>query len=141
MSNPYTWRTPKTDWVGTDYFTEVDWVRIVENVAYVAYELNIEYTPNIDVSDGRTILSSADRNIVTDMIEQLWATLCISENRGYVAPRVDYGSAWNSRDLNVIESMTQLAKDIGVDHIRDNYIYNYCGDEIICGDVVSVGLL
>ena len=137
----YTWRTPKTDWIGTDYFTETDWVRISENIAYVAEELEIEFTPQLDVSDGRTILSSADRNAVLTALEEVWAAVCASDNRRYVAPRIDYGSPWNSQDLNTIEDMTLIAKEIAIDHTRYNYVVNYAGDEIICGDTVSVGLL
>ena len=91
------WITPKTDWVGTDTFNASDWLRIVGNVKYIADSLSIAYTPFTSVTDGQTLLTSKNRNDVTDMIEKLYSALYSSWNRGYVVPRVDYGSTWNSR--------------------------------------------
>lgn len=135
------WTTPKTDWVGTDYFRAEDWTRITGNTAYLCEALYISFTPRENVSDGRSLLSSADRNTVTDAIEKIYAKINASFNRGYVAPRVDYGSAWNSTDLNIIEKLLLDAKELCIDHTTNNYVYYHAGDEIICGDTISVGLL
>lgn len=134
------WTTPKTNWVGTDTFNASDWLRIVGNVKYIADELSIAYTPFTSVTDGQTLLTSADRNVVTDMIETFYAELNSSWNRGYVARRVDYGSTWNSRDLNIIESMLLSLKE-QIDGQISGDVVNYTGEEISCGDKMSVGLL
>lgn len=135
-----TWTTPKTDWQGTDYFTAADWLRIVGNVEYIADALSIAYTPYTTVTDGATLLSSTDRNAVTDLLEQIYASISASWNRGYVAPRVDYGSAWNSKDLNNIENMLLGIKE-QIDGTISNLVEYYAGDELICGDTLSLGLL
>lgn len=134
------WTTPKTDWEGTDYFTADDWLRIVGNVKYIADELSLTYTPYTAVTDGHTLLTSADRNAVTNMLEQIYATLYASWNRGYVFPRVNYGSTWNSKDLNSIESMIRDLKK-HLDGELTNKVTYYADDEIYCGDNISVGLL
>ena len=134
------WITPKTDWVGTDYFTATDWNRISENTQYICLALHIPFTPNLG-TDGRTILSSADRNEVTDALEKIYAQIGASFNRHYVIPRIDYGSAWNSEDLNAIEDLLLQAKEMAIDHTKDNRVFYYTGDEVICGDTISVGLL
>lgn len=134
-----TWTTPKTNWVGTDYFTATDWLRIVGNVEYIADDLGIAYTPYTVVSDGQTLLTASDRNTVTDMLETLYSALNASWERGYVAPRIDYGSPWNSRDLNIIENMLLNMKE-QIDGTISNTV-EYYSDEIVCGDTISVGLL
>lgn len=133
------WRTPKTNWQGTDRFRTVDWTRIVGNLKYLADAASIAYTPYDDVEVG-TVLTSADYNVVTDLLEELCVALNASFNRGYVAPRVDYGSTWNSRDLNIIESIMLGLKAL-VDGTATDTIEYYAGDEIVCGDNISVGLL
>ena len=134
-----TWTTPKTNWEGTDYFMAADWLRIVGNVEYIADALGIAYTPFTTVTDKQTVLTSQDRNDVTDMLETLYAALNASWNRGYVLPRVDYGSAWNSRDLNIIENML-LNMKAQLDGTLSNTV-EYYTEEIYCGDTISVGLL
>lgn len=134
-----TWTTPKTDWQGSDYFMAADWLRIVGNVEYIADSLGVAYTPFTAVTDGQTLLTSQDRNNVTDMLEQLYIALNASWNRGYVLPRVDYGSAWNSKDLNIIENMLLNMKD-QIDGTLSETV-EYYTDEIACGDSISVGLL
>ena len=134
------WTTPKTDWVGTDTFNASDWLRIVGNVKYLADALSIAYTPFTSVTDGQTLLTSKNRNDVTDMLDTIYASLGASWERGYVAPRVDYGSTWNSRDLNIIESMLLKLKK-HIDGSLDSLVEYYCGEEIYCGDTISVGLL
>ena len=134
------WTTPKTDWVGTDRFYASDWLRIVGNVKYIADIVGVAYTPYTAVTNGQTVLSSSDRNVVTDTIEQIYASLNSSWNRGYVFPRKDYGSTWNSKDLNIIESLLLNMKE-QIDGTLDDTVIYYAGDEIICGDVLSVGLL
>lgn len=134
-----TWTTPKTNWVGTDYFYRGDWLRIVGNVEYIADILGVEFYPYTAVYNGRTLLKARERNYVTNTLETLYATLNASWERGYVAPRVDYGSPWNSRDLNIIESMLLNMKE-QIDGTVSNTV-EYYSDEIICGDTISVGLL
>lgn len=134
-----TWTTPKTNWVGTDYFTVADWLRIAENTEYIADQLGITFYPFVSVSDGQTLLTAKDRNDITNMLETLYAALNASWERGYVAPRIDYGSPWNSRDLNIIESMLLNMKK-QIDGTVSNTV-EYYSDEIICGDTISVGLL
>lgn len=134
-----TWTTPKTDWQGSDYFMAADWLRIVGNVEYIADSLGIAYTPFTAVTDGQTLLTSQDRNNVTDMLETLYIALNASWNRGYVAPRVSYGSAWNSKDLNIIENMLLSMKGQLDGELSDKV--EYYTDEIFCGDSISVGLL
>ena len=136
------WITPKTDWVGTDTFNASDWLRIVGNVKYIADSLSIAYTPFTSVTDGQTLLTSKNRNDVTDMIEKLYAALYSSWNRGYVVPRVDYGSTWNSRDLNAIETLLQDMKK-QIDGELSSKVDYYSGDEIYCrwGSDISIGLL
>lgn len=134
------WSTPKTDWKGTDYFTSTDWLRIVNNLKYIADSVGVAYTPYTSVVNGQTVLSSSDRNVVTDTIEKIYAKLNSSWNRGYVFSRKDYGSTWDSRDLNAIESLLLNLKE-QIDGTIDNKVVYYAGDEIICGDVLSVGLL
>ena len=136
------WITPKTTWVGTDPFTAADWLRIVGNVEYLATAMSIPFTPYTSVTDGETLITSKQRNDVTDMIETLYATLYSSWNRGFVMPRVDYGSAWNSKDLNNIENtLLYLKKQIDGD-ISGNATL-YAGDEFTCrwGENISLGLL
>lgn len=136
------WTTPKTDWKGTDTFNASDWLRIVNNVKYLADELEIAYTPFTSVTDGVTLLTSKNRNDVTNKIEEIYAYLSSSWNRGYVAPREDYGSAWNSKNLNNIENtLLYLKKQIDGD-ISGNATL-YAGDEFTCrwGENISLGLL
>ena len=134
------WITPKTDWVGTDTFNASDWLRIVGNVKYIADSLSIAYTPFTSVTDGQTLLTSKNRNDVTDMIEKLYAALYSSWNRGYVVPRVDYGSTWNSRDLNIIESLIRDMRS-QIDGYLKPTVYYYTGDEKYSGSALSIGLL
>lgn len=134
------WITPKTDWKGTDTFNASDWLRIVGNVKYIADELSVAYTPFTSVTDGQTLLTSKNRNDVTEMIETLYAKLSSSWNRGYVVPRVDYGSSWNSRDLNIIEALIRnLQKQI--DGELTKRVEYFAGNEIKCGDNLSSDLL
>ena len=133
------WTTPKTDWTGTDYFTHNDWLRIVQNLEFIADDLGIPYVPYTAVSKG-TVLTSADRNTVSNMVEQIYSYLHSSWNRGYVFPRVDYGSAWNSKDLNNIETLIlNLKKQI--DGEINGSVEYFTGEEVNCGDDISVGLL
>lgn len=134
------WITPKTDWKGTDTFKASDWLRIVENVKYIADSLSVAYTPFTSVTDGQTLLTSKNRNDVTDMIEKLYAELSSSWNRGYVVPRVDYGSTWNSKDLNIIEALIRNLKR-QIDGELSNKVKYYAGNEIKCNDTISSGLL
>lgn len=134
------WITPKTTWVGTDPFTAADWLRIVGNVEYLATAMSIPFTPYTSVTDGETLITSKQRNDVTDMIETLYATLYSSWNRGYVMPRVDYGSAWNSKDLNYIEALIRNLKR-QIDGELSKKVDYYCGEEIKCGENISLGLL
>lgn len=134
------WITPKTDWKGTDTFNASDWLRIVGNVKYIADELYLAYTPYTSVTDGQTLLTSKNRNDVTEMIEKLYSKLSSSWNRGYVVPRVDYGSTWNSKDLNIIESLI-LNLQRQIDGELTKKVEYYSGNEIVCGDNISGGLL
>lgn len=134
-----TWTTPKTNWVGTDYFTAADWLRIVRNVEYIADILGVEFYPYTAVYDHRTLLKARERNYVTNTLETLYVALNASWERGCVAPRVDYGSPWNSRDLNIIENMLLNMKE-QIDGTISNTV-EYYSDEIVCGDTISVGLL
>ena len=134
------WITPKTTWVGTDPFTAADWLRIVGNVEYLATAMSIPFTPYTSVTDGETLITSKQRNDVTDMIETLYATLYSSWNRGFVMPRIDYGSAWNSKDLNIIEALIRNLKR-QLDGELSSKVDYYCGKEIRCGDNISCGLL
>ena len=135
-----TWTTPKTDWQGTDSFHTQDWHRITGNVEYICDELSIA-CPTFNPAQVRnTLLTSTERNEVTDTLALIYKTLNASWNRGIVAPRVDYGSAWNSKDLNNIEEFLLNAKAQIDGEISDAVIY-YSGDEIYCGDTISVGLL
>ena len=97
-----TWTTPKTNWVSTDTFSASDWLRIVGNLEYITDDIGMPYTPYDTVSDG-DVITSADRNVVTNLIEDIYVSLHASWNREVVAPRVDYGSTWSSRELNIIE--------------------------------------
>ena len=134
------WITPKTDWKGTDTFNASDWLRIVGNVKYIADSLSVAYTPFTSVTDGQTLLTSENRNDVTEMIETLYANLSSSWNRGYVVPRVDYGSTWNSKDLNIIEALIRNLKR-QIDGELSNKVKYYAGNEIKCNDTISSGLL
>ena len=134
-----TWTTPKTDWQGSDYFTAADWLRIVGNVEYIADSMEIAYTPFTTVTDGQTLLTASQHNDVTEMLDTLYVALNASWNRGYVAPRVSYGSAWNSKDLNIIENML-LSMKKQLDGELSDKVEHYT-DEIFCGDTISVGLL
>ena len=134
------WITPKTDWKGTDTFNASDWLRIVGNVKYIADELSLTYTPYTSVTDGSTLLTAKDRNDVTEMIEKLYSKLSSSWNRGYVVPRVDYGSTWNSKDLNIIESLI-LNLQRQIDGELTKKVEYFAGNEIVCGDTISCGLL
>lgn len=132
------WVTPKTDWKGTDRFFATDWNRIDGNVEYIATVLSLPYTTK-SVSDG-DILTAGDRNNVTDTLDLIYAALQASWSRTIVARRVDYGSAWDSKDLNAIETFLLNAKAQIDGQISDAVIY-YAGSEIYCGDSISVGLL
>lgn len=134
------WTTPKTNWVGTDDFKASDWLRIVNNVKYLADSLSIAYTPFVSVTNGQTLLTSKNRNDVTDTIEKIYAKLYSSWDRGYVVPRVDYGSTWNSRDLNIIESLIRDMRN-QIDGYLKPTVYYYTGDEKYCGSALSIGLL
>ena len=122
------WTTPKTDWVGTDTFNASDWLRIVGNLKYITDSLGIAYTPFVSVTDGDTV------------IEDIAVALHSTWNRGVVKPRVDYGSTWGSRELNVIE---KTIEDFGkqIDGTLTENCDRYSDAEIISGDTVSVGLL
>ena len=133
-----TWTTPKTNWVSTDTFSASDWLRIVGNLEYITDDLGIAYTPYDTVSDG-DVITSADRNVVTNLIEDIYISLHASWNRDIVAPRVDYGSTWSSRELNIIEQTISDFKDHIDGTLNGNNII-YVG-ELICGDTFTVGLL
>ena len=135
-----TWTTPKTNWQGTDYFSSTDWNRITGNIEYIADALSLTCPTFASVTDMQTLLTASDRNDVTDMLDLIYATLLASWNRGYVAPRVPYGSAWNSKDLNNIEEMLLNAKK-QIDGTLTGGAVVYAGIEIVCGDTISVGLL
>ena len=135
-----TWTTPKTDWIGTDTFNASDWLRIVRNLEYITDALGIAYTPFVSVTDGDTVLTSADRNVVTDLIEQIYVTLSATWSREVVPPRIDYGSPWSSKHLNIIESTIEKFKE-QIDGTLSANEGNYAGVEIIRGDDLSVGLL
>ena len=134
------WTTPKTNWVGTDTFSAADWLRIVGNTKYIADSVGIAYTPFTSVTDKQTLINATHRTNVTTMLDRLYVRLGASWNRGYVLPRVDYGSTWNSKDLNIIENMLLDMKK-QLDGELDNNIYRYAGGELFCGDEISVGLL
>lgn len=133
------WTTPKTDWKGTDTFDKADWDRISYNVKYVAEAVGLYYTP-VNVYDKLTLITSRQRTLLTNELEEIYATMGASWNRGYVAPRVDYGSPWSSKDLNIIENMLLYMKRQLDGEISGNVEY-YAGSEIYCGDDISVGLL
>lgn len=134
------WTTPKTNWVGTDRFFASDWLRIVGNLKYIADDIGIAYTPFVSVTDGNTLLTSADRNVVTSMIEQIAVALHSTWSREVVKPRSDYGSTWGSRELNIIEKTLEAFKD-QIDGVIVENCDIYAGNELICGDNLSVGLL
>lgn len=134
------WTTPKTTWVGADPFMASDWLRIVGNLEYLADEMSISYTPFTNITNGETLLTSADRNVVTDLLETMYRQLYSSWNRGYVLPRIDYGSAWNSKDLNNIEALMRNLKRQLDGELLSKVDY-YCGKEIRCGETISLGLL
>lgn len=134
------WTTPKTNWIGSDTFSASDWLRIVGNLKYIADRLSIAYTPYTSVTDGNTVLTSADRNVVTDLIDEIYISIGAAWSRGYVNRRKDYGSAWNSKDLNIIESLLLNIK-AQLDGTITSGVEYYAGEEIICGDTISVGLL
>ena len=135
-----TWTTPKTNWVGTDRFFASDWLRIVGNLKYITDDVGIAYTPYTSVTDGNTLLTSADRNVVTNLIEEIAVALHSTWNREVVMPRTDYGSAWTSKELNIIESTIENFKAQIDGDITEN-CDRYAGVELVCGDIVSVGLL
>lgn len=134
------WTTPKTDWVGTDRFFASDWLRIVGNLKYITDSVGIAYTPFVSVTDGNTLLTSANRNVVTNMIETIYVAMHSTWSREIVSPRVDYGSAWTSKELNIIESTIEKFKD-QIDGVIVENCDIYAGCEQICGDNLSVGLL
>ena len=135
-----TWTTPKTNWVGTDYFYASDWLRIVGNLEYITDALGIAYTPYTSVTDGDTLLTSADRNVVTELIEEIAIALHTTWSREIVKPREDYGSTWSSRDLNIIEKTLENFKaQIDGTLVEDCDVY--ADDELSCGDILTVGLL
>lgn len=140
------WTTPKTNWVATDRFMASDWIRINNNVGYLNLFFqymgyDIPFTPYTDVTDGVTLLTPTDRNNVTDALDEMYRVAGVSWNRGFVSPRVPYGSAWNDKDLNIIENLCLGLYELSR-HVPEfePYVYYY-SDEIYCGDVVSVGLL
>lgn len=133
------WVTPKTNWVGTDRFHASDWKRIVGNLKYIADDLSIAYTPLDTVTDGG-VLTSEDRNVVTNLIEDIYVALNATWNREFVAPRTDYGSPWNHTDLNIIEQTISDFK-AQIDGDIDENCDRYTDSELISGDKVSVGLL
>ena len=104
------WVTPKTNWVGTDRFYAADWKRIVGNVKYLADEMSSPYTPLDLVADG-DVITSDERNDVTEMIETIFDAVAPSWDLPYIAPRTDYGSSWNSSDLNKIEKTLEDLKE------------------------------
>ena len=134
------WTTPKTNWVGTDRFFASDWLRIVGNLKYITDSVGIAYTPFVSVTDGDTLLTSADRNVVTNLIEEIAVALHSTWSREVVKPRSDYGSTWGSRDLNIIEKTLEAFKD-QIDGVIVENCDIYAGCEQICGDNLSVGLL
>ena len=135
-----TWTTPKTNWVGTDRFYASDWLRIVGNLEYITDALGIAYTPYTSVTDGYTLLTSKDRNIVTDMIETIYVALGASWSREIVKRRVDYGTPWVSKELNIIESTILKFKE-QLDGTLDDETDPYSGVELVCGDKITTGLL
>ena len=134
------WTTPKTDWKSTDRFFASDWLRIVGNLKYITDSVGIAYTPFVSVTDGDTLLTSADRNVVTNLIEEIAVALHSTWSREVVKPRSDYGSTWGSRDLNIIEKTLEAFKD-QIDGVIVENCDIYAGCEQICGDNLSVGLL
>ena len=136
------WQTPKTDWVGTDSFNASDWLRIVGNIQYIANAISHTTLPTLltDVTDGITVLTSDNRNEVLYELNIMYFLMRASWNHGYVADRVNYGAAWNSEELNIIEDMLLNMKR-QVDSEISNRAERYAGEEIYCGDTISVGLI
>lgn len=135
-----TWTTPKTNWQPSDYFYAADWLRIVGNLEYITDALSIAYTPYTSVTDGDTLLTSADRNVVTDLIEEIYIAMSSTWSREVVKRRVDYGQTWTSKDLNIIEGTLLKFKEQLDGDITEN-CDRYTDYELSCGDKVSVGLL
>lgn len=133
-----TWTTPKTDWVGTDSFSASDWNRIDKNVAYIADRLSKSYSTN--VKSDFMLLTSYERNVVTNALVTYYRSMYSSWDHRYIEPRIDFGSAWNSVELNAIESMLLNMKLQLDGELPQNDFYR-CGDEICCGETFSVGLL
>ena len=133
-----TWREPKTNWIGTDGFAYADMRRITGNAEVLSVKFDVPFTPYAEVIANGNYLTASDRNNITDFLESVYRSGSFTFNRGYVAPRVSYGSAWNSRDLNNIE---KLMYDLYYAQPYVDRTFNYAGDEIACGDTVSVGLL
>lgn len=137
-----TWTTPKTDWQGSDTFSASDWLRISGNVEYIADAVSYSgFTPLTSVTDGQTLLTAADRNNITkNLMKMLNIKLYSSWNMGVVADRVNFGASWNSTELNIIEDMLLNMKAQLDGDLPQNDFYR-CGDELCCGDTISVGLL
>lgn len=143
-----TWTTPKTNWQGTDHFSVTDWQRITGNLEYLCDELSLTCPTFLPATNHRTLLTSKNRNDVTDTLELIYAALSASWDRTFVFPRVDYGATWNSRDLNAIETLMLNCKE-QIDGTISNIVEYYADDEIYCGtlsgvsgtSVISVGLL
>ena len=137
-----TWTTPKTDWQGSDTFSASDWLRISGNVEYIADAVSYSgFTPLTNVTDGETLLTAADRNNITkNLMKMLNIKLYSSWNMGLVAARVNFGASWNSTELNIIEDMLLNMKAQLDGDLPQNDFYR-TGDELCCGDTISVGLL
>ena len=139
------WTTPKTNWVGTDRFYAADWFRITGNIQYLlTYTPSglISFLPRNDVENGKTPLTANDRNYIVETLDAIYDYFGSSWNKGYVKPKVDYGSAWNSADLNTIENLTLcLYKQAqGDPEYTSGYEY-FAGDGIYANDSISTGLL
>lgn len=137
-----TWTTPKTNWKGTDTFNASDWLRIIGNVEYIADAISYSgFTPFPGViEDGKTVITADQRNQVTFYLNQMYKLLYASWERGFVFKRKNFGATWNSKDLNAIEEMLlNMKKQIDGD-LPQSDLYR-AGEEIICGDTISVGLL
>lgn len=106
------WKTPKTNWVNTDYFNIADYDRIKGNIEELNSYANIMagsgvVLPNtMSAKTASDFLYASDMNNITDNITYI-NSLYAKETIGSFTQYNAVGKAMTAKELNVIEKATE----------------------------------
>ena len=127
------WSTPKTNWASGDFFTYVDYNRIVENIEYLYTYCNTNigyigtpYTFTTKTASG--FLYDTEYNTVHDALRYLYENTGAYFSHDALIDKSEYSMPWTSAELNNIENMCLQFKDY-----FDNFTVDY---PVIVGNTI-----